>query len=109
MFESDFNFNFIFIYFYIFYWDQFLYKLVKTKFNAEALINVEPKLPRILYQTDPSKYLHSYEDWLPNLKWSIITGYPLIEKAIGNMRVLGLNGQDQESLRNPQWIGLLQV
>lgn len=64
------------------------YKLVKPSFNAEALINVEPKLPRILYQTDPSKYLHSYEDWL-RTQVSIITSYPLIEKAIEEYETLG--------------------
>ncbi|MEM7181621.1 MAG: hypothetical protein AAF518_11955 [Spirochaetota bacterium] len=76
-----------------------IFKLIKPSYAVEALLNIEPKLPRLLYQTDPSKYLHSYEDWL-RTQVSIITSYPLIEKAIKDYETKGLKWQlPEESLK----------
>lgn len=63
----------------------FLIQIVVFKVNptyvAESLLNIEPHLPRVLYNTDTSKYLHSYEDWL-RTQVGIIRSIPLLKKAI---------------------------
>ncbi len=59
------------------------WKLGKKTYSTEAILNIEPKVPRILDRTDPSRHLHSYEDWL-RTQARIMSSYPILNRAVKN-------------------------
>ena len=55
--------------------------LVRPSYRTEALLNIEPYLPRILHQLDREKNLHSFEDWLRTQE-RVITSFPVLEESL---------------------------
>lgn len=56
-------------------------KLPKPFYEVEALLLLEPYLPKILYSADKSAFLHSYEDWM-RTQVKVITSYPILKESI---------------------------
>ncbi len=52
-----------------------------TTFTAEAVLNVEPSVPKILHRTEDTMMLRSYEDWM-RTQVNIIESYPILKEAI---------------------------
>ncbi len=71
---------------------------IKPKYSAEAVLNIEPHVPRILYKTDPSKYLHSYEDWL-RTQTDIIASHPVLDRALKSFAEAGFHWQGEDESR----------
>ena len=57
------------------------HKKATTTFTAEAVLNVEPSVPKILYRTEDTMMLRSYEDWM-RTQVNIIESYPILKEAI---------------------------
>lgn len=56
-------------------------KLPKPFYEVEALLLLEPYLPKILYSADKTAFLHSYEDWM-RTQVKVITSYPILKESI---------------------------
>ena len=63
---------------------------MKPRYSAEGLINFNPYLPKILYKSEDSDYIHSFEDWV-RTQVNIIKSLPVIERAIVECRGQGFS------------------
>jgi len=60
----------------------------KPKYGAEGLININPYLPKILYGTEDSSFIRSFEDWM-RTQVKIITSFSVMEWAIADYESQG--------------------
>ena len=64
----------------------------KPKFGSEGMININPYLPKILYGTEDSNFIRSFEDWM-RTQVRIITSYSVLEWAITDYESQGFKWQ----------------
>jgi uncharacterized protein involved in exopolysaccharide biosynthesis/Mrp family chromosome partitioning ATPase len=76
-------FAFLIIYIYIITGKQF-----SPRYSAEALLNINPYFSRILYKTEETEWIRSYEDWM-RTQVNVLKSYPVLEKAIENHEAEG--------------------
>ncbi len=60
----------------------------KPKYGTEGLLNINPYLPKILYGTEDSNFIRSFEDWM-RTQVKIITSFPVMEWAITDYEAQG--------------------
>lgn len=73
----------------------FTNKKFSPRYSAEALLNINPYFSRILYKTEESEWIRSYEDWM-RTQVNVVKSYPVLEKAIQNFHDEGFVWRQHE-------------
>lgn len=77
-----------------------VFKSIKPRYRAEALMNVLSTAPKILYKTEDTLRARSYEDWM-RTQINIIKSYPILEGVIEKYQAEGFRWQRPgESIRS---------
>ena len=61
-----------------------LSKRSKPRYKAEAMLNITPNLPKILYTVESSQMIKSYEDYL-RTQVHVISSYPIVNGAVKSL------------------------
>ena len=61
----------------------------KPKYSAEGIVNINPNMPKILYRTEESSFINSFEDWM-RTQVKVVTSHPVLEWAIQSYEAQGL-------------------
>jgi len=67
-------------------------KVGKPIYVAEAILNVNPTIPKILYRTEDTLMVRSYEDWM-RTQVNVISSYPILEAALAAYQKEGFRWQ----------------
>ncbi|MEA1868484.1 MAG: AAA family ATPase [Thermodesulfobacteriota bacterium] len=60
----------------------------KKTYDVEAVLNIAPSIPKILYRTEETMMLRSYEDWM-RTQVNILTSFPILQDTIIAYREAG--------------------